>query len=89
MEDARRKMQGHYNYYGRAANGKALSTYWHHCKRYLFKWLNRRSQKRSYNWEGFTEMLKYFRLDRPVMASYYRQAEPDLNLKWSIKPKRK
>jgi len=89
MEEARRKMQGHYNYYGRAANGKALSTYWHHCKRYLFKWLNRRSQKRSYNWEGFTEMLKYFRLDRPVMASYYRQAEPDLNLKWSIKPKRK
>ena len=25
----------------------------------LFKWLNRRSQKRSYTWEGFREMLRF------------------------------
>jgi hypothetical protein len=26
----------------------------------LYKWLNRRSQRRSYNWESFERTLKHF-----------------------------
>ena len=31
----------------------------------LFKVLKRRSNRRSYNWEGFTEMLRYYKLPYP------------------------
>ena len=31
----------------------------------LFYWLNHRSQKRSYNWDGFLELLKAFPLAKP------------------------
>jgi hypothetical protein len=27
--------------------------------------LNRRSQRRSYNWKGFAELIKVFKLERP------------------------
>jgi hypothetical protein len=33
--------------------------------RILFKWLNRRSQRRSYNWTGFRELLQQFQVERP------------------------
>ena len=31
----------------------------------LFKRLNRRSQRKSYTWMGFNELLKYFRIEKP------------------------
>jgi hypothetical protein len=34
-------------------------------RRLLFRTLNRRSQRRSYNWKGFAELIKVFRLERP------------------------
>ena len=34
-------------------------------KRILCKALNRRSQRRSYNWKGFAELIKVFELQRP------------------------
>ncbi|HDL85393.1 MAG TPA: group II intron reverse transcriptase/maturase, partial [Candidatus Acetothermia bacterium] len=37
----------------------------HQVKRILFKALNRRSQRRSYNWKGFAELIKVFELQRP------------------------
>jgi len=33
--------------------------------RILYKWLNRRSQRRSYNWEGFRELLRDFQVEQP------------------------
>jgi hypothetical protein len=33
--------------------------------RIMFKRLNRRSQRRSYNWTGFRELLENFRLEQP------------------------
>jgi hypothetical protein len=35
----------------------------------LFKWLNRRSQRRSYNWAGYLQLLKLLRLPKVTMAS--------------------
>jgi hypothetical protein len=38
----------------------------------LFKWLNRRSQRKSYSWEGFNEMLKVYPLAKPkIYVSVY------------------
>lgn len=56
---------GHYRYYGITDNYECLDKYSFGVRRMLFYWLNKRSQKRSYTWEGFNEMLKYYPLAKP------------------------
>lgn len=53
---------GYYHYYGITDNHQSLCSFWHRVMRSLFKWLNRRDQKKSYNWEGFNDMLKAYPL---------------------------
>ncbi|MCF6204966.1 MAG: group II intron reverse transcriptase/maturase [Methylococcaceae bacterium] len=60
-----RKLRGYYNYYGIIGNFKSLNTFIYYVKRMLFKWLNRRSQRKSYNWKGFNEMIKHFKIIKP------------------------
>jgi len=71
------KLRGYWNYYGVRGNMKSLSQVNHECKRLLFKWLNRRSQRRSYTWEGFIDMLKHYRIPRPCIT----EASQDPQLK--------
>ena len=59
------KLTGHYRYYGMTDNSPSLGLYLNETTKLLFKWLNRRSQKRSYTWEGFGELLKVFPLAKP------------------------
>ena len=59
------KLVGHYRYYGISHNGKMLANFRQRTIEYLFKVLNRRSNRRSYSWEGFTEMLRYYKLPYP------------------------
>ena len=59
------KLRGHYQYYGVTDNYRYIGNYFRWVQRLLFKWLNRRSQKKSYTWEGFGELLKWFTLARP------------------------
>lgn len=56
------KIRGHINYYGYWMNGLKLRHFYKEVVEALFKWLNRRSQRKSYDWEGFKERLKYFPL---------------------------
>jgi RNA-directed DNA polymerase len=63
---ARSKIRGHNNYYGYWMNGLKLNHFHWEATKSLFKWLNRRSQKRSYTWEGFKERLKNFPLMDPL-----------------------
>jgi len=60
-----RKLRGYYQYYGIRGNFKSLSTFVYHVTQALFKWLNRRSQRKSYNWIGFKEMIKHFKIASP------------------------
>jgi RNA-directed DNA polymerase len=61
----KQKLQGHFNYYGVSGNCEMLNKFrWHTCQ-LVFKWLNRRSQKKSCNWAGFKEMLLYFKIPSP------------------------
>jgi hypothetical protein len=48
-----RKMRGHFNYFGVTDNSRALMQFREAVRRSLFKWLNRRSQRRSFTWERF------------------------------------
>ena len=42
---------GHWNYYGVLGNSQRLGTNEREVKGLIFKWLNRRSQRKSFTWE--------------------------------------
>lgn len=56
---------GYYHYYGITDNSRSLELMYHHVRRMLFYWLNRRSNRKSYSWEGFNDMMKNFPLAKP------------------------
>ena len=69
------KLRGHYQYYGVTDNTRELHAYLSITKRLLFKWLNRRSQRRSYTWEAFNHgLLRTFPLIEPSIrvSLFYR-----------------
>jgi RNA-directed DNA polymerase len=47
------KLRGHIRYYGVSFNSKSVETFVHKATEIIFKWLNRRSQKKSFSWEKF------------------------------------
>ena len=67
----RQKLQGHWNYYGVCGNYEMLRQFYHQVCEIMYKWLNRRSQRKSCNWHGFSEMLKHFRIPRPRIIGYW------------------
>ena len=70
---AKMKLRGHFNYYGYNMNALKLNHFYYEVTKSLFKWLNRRSQKRSYNWEGFKERLKNLPLIVPIKEMKLKQ----------------
>jgi hypothetical protein len=72
MKELKAKLQGYYNYYGVKGNFEGLNDFHQEAMRILLKWLNRRSQKQSFNWEGFKEMLKHFKIPRPQITKRKR-----------------
>ena len=57
MQYARRHVMGHLQYYAVRGNSRSLRNYVYRVGRLLFKWLNRRSQRRSVNWARFAPVL--------------------------------
>ena len=47
------KLRGYYNYYGVHGNAASLQEFFNKAIRILLKWLNRRSQRHSYTWQGY------------------------------------
>lgn len=52
-----RSLKGYYNYYCITDNIPQVSSFRRHIIRLLFKWLNRRSQKKSFTWDKFLLFL--------------------------------
>jgi len=68
----RSKMIGHYQYYGVSENSKGITKYYFEVKGMIFKWMNRRSQRTSFNWEKFQEYIKRYAIPRPkIYHSFY------------------
>ena len=59
------KLQGYYNYYGLRGNYDSLEEFFEQAKKILFKWLNRRSQRKSFSWDEFKKVLKKYRINKP------------------------
>ncbi|MDR3491870.1 MAG: group II intron reverse transcriptase/maturase [Gammaproteobacteria bacterium] len=57
MKIASAKARGHIQYYGVSHNIADVSTFIDKVEQILFKWMNRRSQRKSFTWEKFREFL--------------------------------
>lgn len=66
-------LDGYNNYYAITDNSEAISKFYHRVLKLLFKWLNRRSQRTSMNFEQFNMMLKQYPVRRPkIKVNIYR-----------------
>ena len=61
------KLTGHYNYYGISGNYQSIHHFYYKTIQLTYKWLNRRSQKNSFNWQGFSQYLKCYPLPQPKL----------------------
>jgi group II intron reverse transcriptase/maturase len=59
------KMLGHYRFYGVTDNYRSLHIFYREARKLLFKWLNRRSQRKSFNLDKFELFLAKFPLPKP------------------------
>ena len=64
----KRRLVGHYNYFGVNGNMRSLQTLVHEAERFWRKWLRRRSQRTRLTWERFkATILRVFPLPSPAI----------------------
>jgi group II intron reverse transcriptase/maturase len=74
-EKLSQKLRGYWNHYGVIGNSQALKRYWKAVKKLCWRWLNRRSQRRSYRTQGFEAMWEHWDLPQPrIVETPYRPA---------------
>lgn len=61
----RAKLRGHYNYFGVSGNMREMRAFYKRTKRMAFKWINRRSQRKSFTSEEFERFLTWNPLPQP------------------------
>jgi group II intron reverse transcriptase/maturase len=61
----KKKLIGHYNYYYVHGNARSVWAFYSLTIWYAHKWLNRRSQRKSYTWGKFKQVLEYTGIPRP------------------------
>jgi group II intron reverse transcriptase/maturase len=64
----RSKLRGHIQYYGVTFNLEYVQKFLHEANRIVFKWLNRRSQRKSFTWEKYCLFMKQFPLPKVCMV---------------------
>ena len=66
---------GYFHYYGITDNTRSIKAFRYEVIKSLFYWLNRRSQKKSYNWTGFLKMLDTYHpiAEAKIYVSVYAQ----------------
>jgi len=63
----RMKLAGHYRYYGVSGNYVSLDKFYWQTRELALKWINRRSQKKSFTYPQYEKFLEYHPLPRPVI----------------------
>jgi len=67
------KLRGHYNYFGAVGNLDDLYTVYFHAVGMLYKWLNRRSGRKSVTWAKLKRLIAYRSLEKPVCKAIERR----------------
>jgi RNA-directed DNA polymerase len=74
----RKKLRGTYQYYGITDNSKAIGNFHNEVRKLFFKWFNRRSQKKSMNWEKFVKFLNRYPLPRAKIYVNIYAVKPEM-----------
>ncbi len=59
------KLSGHFRYFGVSGNYRGISKYYSGVLSIILKWLNRRSQKKSFSWKTYGKYLEKYPLPKP------------------------
>ena len=70
------KLRGHYGYYGVSGNSRMIAKFGYVTTRMVKKWLNRRSQRTSFNWRQFNAYLTHYPLPRPRLVHHWYRPLP-------------
>jgi RNA-directed DNA polymerase len=76
MRTLRAKLNGTWNYYGLIGNSERMQLFYTLTCRTVFKWLNRRSQKRSLTWNAFNRLLTRFEVPQPHIVESNERSRP-------------
>jgi group II intron reverse transcriptase/maturase len=76
MQRLKAKLEGTWNYYGLIGNYRRMKVLYEEACRSLYKWLNRRSQRKSLRWRGLTRLLKRFEVQAPRIVEKNGQRMP-------------
>ena len=71
MNYARRHLCGHLAYYAVSGNARQIRNYAYQIRRLLFRWINRRSQRRSCNWAKFSKVLQVWMPSLHIQHNLY------------------
>lgn len=76
IQKLNRSLTGYYNYYCITDNIPTVKRFLYQMQKKLYKWLNRRSQRKSLNYEKFNLLLERFPLVQPkVKVNIYELKE--------------
>ena len=67
LRQARMRVLGHLSYYAITDNSERCSFYVYRTKHILFKWLNRKSQRKAYTWQRFDQALNWVKWPQPTI----------------------
>ncbi len=60
------KVRGHHNYFRVIGRMTSLWIFYREMVKLLYKWLNRRSQRRNLTWEGVKRVLRHTPFPHPT-----------------------
>jgi RNA-directed DNA polymerase len=67
LRQARARILGHLNYYAITDNSRQCYRYVRYATHLVFKWLNRKSQRRAYTWAGFLHAVARLSWPKPII----------------------
>jgi len=79
MSRLKRSLIGYYNYYCITDNLRTVGNFLDCVKRLLFKWMNRRSQRKSFSWDKFNLFLRKYPLPKPKVKVNIYDLKKDIN----------
>ena len=72
------KLTGHYQYYGISGNSRMITRFYRLAVRLALKWLNYRSQRKSFTKRTFSDYLERFPLPKPRIVHNPYKLSPQL-----------
>lgn len=76
LQTLKAKLRGTWNYYGLIGNGRRMKLLYEETCQTLYKWLNRRSQKRSLTWAALRRLLQRFQVPPPRIVEKSQTGMP-------------